>query len=125
MGEIEDFKYEFDLSYTHYINENYIPQILINGYMCLHQFIKQDFTKIIDECNVIWAINSELEDGETINKLGDGKYEIKVNNLSYEILEYVRFLLKYSMIKTKNLRIEDNVIKFEIDYEDTYQRKQT
>lgn len=31
MGEIEDFKYEFDLSYTHYINENYIPQILING----------------------------------------------------------------------------------------------
>lgn len=124
MEDIEDFKYEFDLAYFHYYPEyNNIPEIIINGYLCLHQFVLQDLSRMIDKDNILWVIKTQLEEGETIEEIADGEYEIKINNICDETLDYIKFLLKYTLIKIKNLMVKDNNITFEIDNEDMYQRK--
>lgn len=124
MDDLEDFKYEFDLACFHFYPEYaHIPIELVNGYICLHQFVLQDLSKVVDKDNMVEIIKTQLEDGERIEEVSDGQYVIKINNLCNETVEYVNFLLKYSLVKTKNLRIENNAIKFEIDNEDLYQRK--
>lgn len=124
MEDVEDFKYEFDLACFHYYPEyDNIPEIIINGYLSLHQFILQDLSRIIDKDNILWVIETQLEDGETIEEIANGRYELKINNICNGTLDYIKFLLKYTLIKIKNLMVKDNSITFEIDNEDMYQRK--
>ena len=124
MENIEDFKYEFDLACFHFYSEYaHIPIELVNGYICLHQFILQDLSKVISKEGMVQTIKTQLEEGETIEEISEDEYIISINNLCEETVDYIKFLLKYSLVKTKNLRIENNTVKFEIDNEDLYQRK--
>lgn len=118
MEEIEDFKYEFDfrIGHCHY-SETKAPLMLYLGYLYLHQFSKQNLIQQADKYNIIRIIESLLEDGEKLIEY-NGVFELYINNIDDETMEYLDFLLTNSLVKTKNLRCENNVIKWEIDDKD-------
>lgn len=118
MEDVEDFKYEFDLSmYFDYCTHNeHISSDLFNGYVCLHQFVKNNIDYAMGECNIFNIINPLLEKGETF-EYNDNIFELKLNTVNDDIVNYVKFLIKCSLTLIKNFRIENNVIKWEIDYD--------
>jgi hypothetical protein len=113
MEEVEDFKYEFDLSVnSDCLLYSDVPLLLYVGYLYLHQFVKQDLMSCADKNNIISIITPLLEEGETI-KEKDGHFELKLNNMNNEDIQYISFLLKYSLAPFKNFEVENNTIKFD------------
>ena len=53
MEEIEDFKYEFDLSFDIiYGTHKDEPMVLFDGYVCLHQFVKNNLEYVLGKLNM-------------------------------------------------------------------------
>lgn len=118
MEDIEDFKYEFDLAFDFdYGTHNDVPMALFNGYLCLHQFIKNNLGYMEGKLNMYQMFYYLLDKNECFDEK-DGLCELKVNNPNEITIDYIKFLLNCCLITPKNIRIENNVIKWEIENED-------
>ena len=117
MEEIEDFKYEFDLSFDIiYGTHKSVPMVLFDGYVCLHQFVKNNLEYVLGKLNMYQMFDELLEKDEYIVEI-NGEYNLLINNLNEVNLEYIKFLLNCCLISPKELRLEDNIIKWRIDNE--------
>lgn len=113
MKDIDDFKYEFDLSVnSDCLSHSNIPLMLYVGYLYLYQFVKQDLVSCADKNNIIAIMKPLLDDGESI-KEKDNLFGLTLNNINNEEIQYVTFLLKYSLVPFKNFEIDNSTIKFE------------
>lgn len=117
MEEIEDFKYEFDLAFDFYYGTHKdVPMVLFNGYLCLHQLIKNDLGYMEGKLNIYQMFDDLLSKDESFTE-NDGKFELKINNLNEINLDYIKFLLNCCLVTPKNIRIENNLIKWEVENE--------
>lgn len=110
--ELEDFKYEFDLRY--FMKLPFIDGMvnLLTGYLHLHQFTKQDLFELTDD-ELINEFKNSLEENETFTN--DNKFfKFKLNFITDEIIEYIRFRLKYCLILYKEFIVDykNNEISF-------------
>lgn len=106
--ELEDFKYEFDFKYINLIPMYSIGNInnLFMGYVSLHQLIRGDLIHLTND-ELINEFKDSLEDNEYII-YDNNNFEIKLNNITDEIIEYIKFLLKYLLILYKDFKTDYN-----------------
>ena len=109
---MEDFKYEFDFSAMIGCT-NDVPLPLFVGYVCLHQFVKQGIEKLSCKQYVIDIFKDSLEKGEELI-VSDNMITLKLNNVNQDIIEYVKFIIKYGLMVIRNFTVENNTIKWEI-----------
>lgn len=105
-----DFKYEFDhFGFWQYNDYKYL-RVLFVGYTVLHQFIRQDIKCFnITNKSLIEIIEDSLEKGETIEERSN-IFILKLNKVNEEIIEYIKLLLRYSLIIVEDFEILDNNI---------------
>lgn len=114
MEELEDFKYEFNFRHGYVFPNTKVPYMLYIGYLYLHQLSVQDLINEADKKNIISIIENLLEDDEYLYE-NNGSFELKIKDNDEEVIDYIKFLLTNSLVMTKNLRRENNLIKWEID----------
>lgn len=113
----EDFKYTFDLFGldSRIIDHDFYP--LLIGYIYLHQLVMQDIPVLgNDEIERIFKIS--MEEGESI-EIKDDSFTLKVKEVTDEIIDFVRFVLKYSLILYTDFKVNGNIITFKRIYDET------
>ena len=113
MEYLDDFKYEFDLSCMLNNNTCNINPLILYGYIYLHQFVKQDIAEQTNNNNMLLKIFEELLDkNEKITVNEDGVFTLKLNEINKETIDYVKFILKYSLTLNEdfNIDIENKII---------------
>ena len=110
--EIEDFKYEFDFSVISGCVDRILLPLFI-GYVCLHQFVKQDIEKLTNRQYVLDILKDSLEKDEELIEVNN-MVTLKLNTVNQGIIEYVKFILKYGLIVIKDFTVENNILKWRI-----------
>ena len=106
---MKDYTYEFD----HYMSRNYCCNIyymtlLIHGYTFLNQYVRQDIDKFIISNDFLTKILSDsLEEGEYVEE-HDNIFILRLKKVTDEIVDYVKLLLKYTLILYCDFKVGEN-----------------
>ena len=109
---LEEFKYEFDLRHTT-ITRYYNGSIyLFIGYVALHQLLRNELFCLTND-ELIQEFKTSLEENELIT-VKDDKFIFALNNITDEVIEYIKMMLKYLLILYTDFNVDyaDNKITF-------------
>ena len=117
---MNDFKYEFDLKCSFDIGTKNLHPLLFFGYVYLHQFVKQDLINGKKDYMSLFTLIKDSLDGDESITIKDDIFELKLKEINTEIIDYVSFLIKYSLVLINdfNINYNNNTISWRIDNED-------